>query len=303
MSAPGVRHGLLLPNAGYYADPARLVDVAVRAEESGWDGLFLWDHLMFARELRLPMADAWTVVTAILARTTRLRSGPLMTPLARRRPWKVARETTTLDHLSAGRLVLGAGLGAEPDLDFGAFGEPTGLRTRAAKLDEALRVLSGLWRGTEFSHTGEHYRVDRATFLPTPRSTDRHGHPAVTVWSAATWPASRIGALRRAARFDGVAPMVRDDRGHLRGPEPAELTAILNRLAELAPAQSPDRPYEVVALDRSRPGTGQAADRTGLLAAAGATWRIEAFDPWRRSPKELTGWLDAGPPDNDRSPV
>ncbi|MGF1425053.1 LLM class flavin-dependent oxidoreductase [Kitasatospora sp. LaBMicrA B282] len=291
-----MQHGLLLPNVGYYADPSRLVEFAVRAEEAGWDGVFLWDHLMMSRELRLPAVDAWTVVTGILTRTSRLRSGPLVTPLARRRPWKVARETVTLDHLSEGRLVLGVGLGADADLDFAAFGEAGGLRTRASKVDEALQVIASLWRGSEFSHTGEHYRVDRATFLPEPRSTSGRGEPGVPIWAAATWPASRPGALLRAARQDGIVPMVRGHGGHLRGPDAVELADILARLATLAPQEASVRTRDVVAIDSVTPGDGAAHERSAALAEVGATWRLEAFDPWRRSPKELTAWLDHGPP-------
>ncbi|MFH8386844.1 LLM class flavin-dependent oxidoreductase [Kitasatospora sp. NPDC018058] len=299
MSGPDgrpLRHALLLPNAGHYADPARLVEYAVRAEESGWDGLFLWDHLMLHRELRLPVADTWTAVTAVLARTRRLVSGPLVTPLARRRPWKVARESATLDRLSGGRLVLGVGLGAVGDLDFAAFGEEGGLRERAARVDESLEVLAGLWRGTEFSHQGPHYRVDRATFLPTPVA-DPHGRgPRVPVWGAATWPAAGSGALRRAAALDGVVPMVRAEGGGLRGPEADELAAILRRMDEVGSRPGPAG-REVAAVAVAAPGDPDAARaQSAALAAAGATWRLESFDPWRRTPRDLAEWLAAGPP-------
>lgn len=302
VTAASMRHGLLLPNAGYYATPARLVDFAVRAEESGWDGVFLWDHLMLSRELQLPVIDTWTVVATILARTRRLHAGPLVTPLARRRPWKVAREAATLDHLSGGRLILGVGLGAD-DLDFGAFGESANLRMRAEKVDEALQVLAGLWSGNEFSYAGRHYTVDRAAFLPTPTTAPHGAEPRVPIWAAAIWPASRPGALLRAAQLDGIVPMVREPGGRLRGPRPAELAAILARLESVRHSTAiPDSPptvahrRDVVAVDVAAPTDSAAAyGQAAALAATGATWRLESFDPWRRSPKQLDAWLDHGP--------
>lgn len=122
-----------------FTDSATLVDMAVDAEAAGWDGVFLWDHMQWDPQLGLDVHDPWVLLGAMSAHTERLRLGTLVTPLARRRPWMVAKHLTTLDHLSNGRAVLEAGLGEPSDADFGDFGDPDTRRDRAAVVDEALR--------------------------------------------------------------------------------------------------------------------------------------------------------------------
>ncbi|MDT0343989.1 LLM class flavin-dependent oxidoreductase [Streptomyces litchfieldiae] len=279
------RYGLLLPNAGTYADPRLLVGLARTAEDSGWDGVFLWDHLMLHRHLRLPVADTWTAVTAILASTRRIICGPLVTPLAARQPWKVARETATLDQLSGGRVVLGVGLGASGELDFAAYGDDPDLAGRAARTDEALALLDRLWSGEEVSHTGLRYRLDRVTHLPTPQRS------RVPVWVAATWPARAPGPLRRALRRDGIVPMVTDARGGLRGPDPGELAALL------PPADRRPAHWTVAVPGRTPPDDPTAARETvERHLDAGATWWLESFDPWSRDPAHAWSWARQGPP-------
>src|SRR4051794_4281352 len=111
----GIRYGVYLPPFGPLGDPADLVDLAVRAEAAGWDGVFLWDHVLPARP---PIADTWTVLGAIAQATERVLIGPMVTPLPRRRPWVVARQASTVSRLSRGRLVFGAGLGSDESGDF-----------------------------------------------------------------------------------------------------------------------------------------------------------------------------------------
>src|SRR5947209_17503121 len=149
-----MRFGVTVPNFGPYFQPRTLAALAAEAEAAGWDGFFLWDHVLFGD---MPAVDPWVALSAIALATERIRLGPLVTPLPRRRPVKLARETVSLDHLSGGRLILGAGNGVLSweldDLD-----EEADLRTRAAMLDEALAVLTGLWSGRPFSHQGAHYK-------------------------------------------------------------------------------------------------------------------------------------------------
>ncbi|MEV0731207.1 LLM class flavin-dependent oxidoreductase [Polymorphospora sp. NPDC050346] len=284
--ADGLRFGLLLPNAGYYADPGRLLQLARAAEESGWDGVFLWDHLLLDRATRLPLADSWTAVTAILAATRRIRGGPLVVPLAQRQPWKVARETVTLDHLSGGRLVLGVGLGASADTDFAAFGLDPAPAVRARRVDESLALLDRLWSGQEISHHGDRFRLDRVTFLPRPVQ-----RPRIPVWVAATWPAHGPGPLARAARRDGVVPMVREPGGGLRGPDRAELAAILAAVPDHPPGWTVAVPGRLPPADRPRARALAAGYRD-----AGATWWLESFDPWRRDPRQAWSWAGQEPP-------
>jgi alkanesulfonate monooxygenase SsuD/methylene tetrahydromethanopterin reductase-like flavin-dependent oxidoreductase (luciferase family) len=159
MSAPhkdregaGVRYGLNLPNGRPCGDAQSLAQLAALAEESGWDGVFLEDYIIYQNRQEVPTYDPWVALAAMAMQTERVRLGTEVTPLARRRPWKVARETVTLDHLSNGRLTLGIGLGSPDDISFALFGDGTQTAARATILDEALDVLVGLWSGQPFSY-------------------------------------------------------------------------------------------------------------------------------------------------------
>src|SRR5688500_2563825 len=188
-----MRFGLHVPN---FAAPEELVELGVTAERAGWDGMFLWDHLYGGPAFVVPMADPWVVLGALAVRTSTLRLGTSITPLARRRPQKVARESVTVDHLSNGRMVLGVGLGNPPE-EYTAFGEPSAPETLAAKLDEALEVVVGLWSGEPFDHDGAEYTVEGAQFRPPPVQ-----QPRIPVWAACVVP--HRAPLVRAARWDGV---------------------------------------------------------------------------------------------------
>ena len=178
---------------------SRLLDRPVAAEDNGWDAFFIWDHLLY-RDQRWPVADPTVVIAAVAARTSRIRFGVLMNQLARRRVGKVARESVTLDRLSGGRLILGAGLGSVPE-EFTAFGEPGDLRERAARLDESLEVLTELWRGEPVTFHSEHVTVTvtGVTMLPSPLQ-----QPRIPIWCGGRWP--NKAPFRRAARWDGVMP-------------------------------------------------------------------------------------------------
>ncbi|HLH46670.1 MAG TPA: LLM class flavin-dependent oxidoreductase [Acidimicrobiales bacterium] len=196
-----MRHALFVPPFGELAEPAAVVELAVAAEGRGWDGLFLWDHIKRPPWEPAEVADPWIVLAAVAAATTRLRLGPMITPLARRRPQKVARESVTLDRLSGGRLTLGVGLGVDTDGELGRFGEVTDDRLRADRLDEALDLLLALWSGDEVDHRGPHYRAEGVAFRPLPQQ-----QPRIPVWCAARGEGAPR-ALRRAARLDGLFPV------------------------------------------------------------------------------------------------
>ena len=164
--------GIHLPIFGPYGDALRLADLAAEAEEAGWDGFFLWDAVANA----LPLVDPWVALTAIALNTKRIRLGPLVTPLSRRRPWKVARETVSLDHLSHGRLILGAGSGGDPE-EFDDLGEARDPKIRAAMLEEGLEVLINLWSGKTFTFEGSYYHIQTAQFLPRPLQS-----PRIPIW-------------------------------------------------------------------------------------------------------------------------
>ena len=155
-------HGANLPIVGEFADPALLARLAAEAESAGWDGVFVWDTLLFNVETMPPVLDPWAMLAVIATSTTRVKIGPMIAQLARRRPWEVARQVLTLDHLSHGRFILGAGLGYAGEADFGHFGLPSGARARADLLDESLHVIAGLCSGEPFEHRGRHYTIKEA---------------------------------------------------------------------------------------------------------------------------------------------
>jgi alkanesulfonate monooxygenase SsuD/methylene tetrahydromethanopterin reductase-like flavin-dependent oxidoreductase (luciferase family) len=191
-----MRYGMFVAPFGELADPAAVAELAVKAEARGFDGLFLWDHIARPHHTSLPVADPWVTMAAVASRTERLLLGPMVTPLARRRPQVVARQMATLDQLSGGRLVFGAGLGVNTGGELSRFGEVDDDRERAGMLDEGLDLLCRLWSGEVVDHEGEHYRAEGVQFLPRPLQ-----RPRIPVWVAARSPRQR--PLRRAARFDG----------------------------------------------------------------------------------------------------
>lgn len=250
-----------------FAPPGELVALAVAAEQAGWDGAFYWDHLVWQPEFRLDVHDPWLLLGAAAARTERVTLGPMVTPLARRRPWVVAKQLATLDHLSQGRAVLGVGLGEPPEADFAAFGDPADPRERAARLDEGLAVLDGLLRGP-LDHAGAGLRV-RAELLPRPLQ-----RPRPPVWVAAVAPHRR--PLARALRWDGVVPLGPD--GTL---SPAALAGYLAGV---------ERPagWEVVVAQ----APGVPADE---YRDAGATWLVAGAWPAGDWLAELQDRVRAGP--------
>ena len=195
-----MRFGALVPQFGDYGHPNKLAVLAHEAEESGWDGFFIWDHIQV--NWPAPVADTTVALAAIALATRRMRIGPIVTPLFRRNPAKLARETVSLDHLSAGRMVLGAGLGGDWFGEISTFAGPQEARVRAAMLDEALAIVTGLWSGAKFSFDGVRYQVRDAQFIPAPVQ------PRIPIWLAGTWP--KKPPFRRAAHYDGVVPASTD---------------------------------------------------------------------------------------------
>jgi alkanesulfonate monooxygenase SsuD/methylene tetrahydromethanopterin reductase-like flavin-dependent oxidoreductase (luciferase family) len=193
-----MKYGVYISNFALQGDPNKFLELAVAAEDAGWDGFFMWDHNYAGKDQLI--ADSWITLAAIAARTEKIRIGTTVTPLPRRRPQTVAREVATLDILSKGRFILGVGLGGSSDNDYRKFGEDTTLKERAEKLDESLAILEGLWSGKPFSFSGKHYTIDEVTFNPRPIQ-----RPRVPIWCAGTWPIK--APFRRAARYDGVFPL------------------------------------------------------------------------------------------------
>jgi alkanesulfonate monooxygenase SsuD/methylene tetrahydromethanopterin reductase-like flavin-dependent oxidoreductase (luciferase family) len=234
-----------------FTDVATVLGIAEDAESAGWDGVFLWDHLQWSVDVAPPVHDPWVLLGAIARTTERVLLGTLVTPLSRRRPWVVAKQVMTLDHLSRGRAVLAVGLGEPPDRDFGDLGDEADPRARAALLDEGLEVVDGLFRGGPFEHRGEHFAV-RADYKPGPVQ-----QPRPPIWVAGVAPNRR--PLDRARRWDGVVPIAK--RAEL---SPDELAAYVGT--------PPRAGWDVVA--PWSPGVPAAE-----YADAGATWLVESTWP------------------------
>jgi alkanesulfonate monooxygenase SsuD/methylene tetrahydromethanopterin reductase-like flavin-dependent oxidoreductase (luciferase family) len=201
--------------------------------------------------------DPWIALTAIALNTSSIRFGPMVTSLPRRRPWKVARESVSLDHLSGGRLILGVGSGTWPH-EFEYLGEASDLRVRAAMLNEGLDVLTGLWSGKPFSYNGEHYKVQEALFLPPPIQS-----PRIPIWIAGTWPIK--APFRRAARNEMMTPgQVRD------------------MIKSINEHRDSSAPFDIVhAGITSGKDLAQDAAIVAEYAAVGVTWWMEAINPER----------------------
>ncbi|MHA2191720.1 MAG: LLM class flavin-dependent oxidoreductase [Candidatus Thorarchaeota archaeon] len=194
-----MQYGVYISNYILNGDPRNFVKLAKEAEECNWDGFFIWDHINPGPGFKNGVADPWITLSGIAAVTERIRVGTTVTPLTRRRPQKVARETASLDILSNGRLVLGVGLGGS-DAEFEYFGEDTSTRILAEKLDESLDIITGLWSGEPYSFQGKHYKVDEVTFKPTPIQK-----PRIPIWCAGSWPLKK--PFERAVKYEGVFPL------------------------------------------------------------------------------------------------
>jgi alkanesulfonate monooxygenase SsuD/methylene tetrahydromethanopterin reductase-like flavin-dependent oxidoreductase (luciferase family) len=270
-----MRLGLYIPLFDELADPALVARLCAEAEEAGWDGVFVWDQVRW-REPVVGVADPQITLAAIASATEHIRLGPMVTPLARRRPAKVARETATLDRLSGGRLTLGVGLGSDRFAgEYSITGEEVDDRRRARMVDEALDILEAAWSGELVRHRGEHYTVDAMRFLPRPMQ-----RPGIPIWVAGFYGKSK--PLRRAIRYQGFFPVGVEHPDQL-----AEMVDGLDRLRR-EEGKDPAEPFDVAV--ELEPGSDPAP-----FAAAGATWGLVAF-PWDPvSVDQVRGVIRAGP--------
>jgi alkanesulfonate monooxygenase SsuD/methylene tetrahydromethanopterin reductase-like flavin-dependent oxidoreductase (luciferase family) len=252
--------GFILP----FGDARTAADLAHEAEQAGWDGFFVLEPVWGV--------DAWVALTAAAMRTERIRLGPVLTPLSRRRPWKLANETATLDNLSNGRVILSVGLGDVDELE--PFSEVIDRKTRAELLDEGLEILTGLWRGQPFSYDGKHYTIK--TRFSSPLSSMQQ--PRIPIWVVGAWPSKK--SMQRALRYDGLLPQVlkpaNGTRRVAQKVDPDDLRAIREYIAA---NRTDSRPFDIV-IEGDTPGDNrqEAARVVAQWAEAGATWWLEA--PW-----------------------
>jgi alkanesulfonate monooxygenase SsuD/methylene tetrahydromethanopterin reductase-like flavin-dependent oxidoreductase (luciferase family) len=267
-----MKYAIYLPTYEPFGHPRVIADLAKDAEEAGWDGMFIWDDVAGHTK---DMADPWISLAAAAVQTRRIRLGALVTPLARRRPWKFARETASLDQLSGGRLVVGVGVGGGQD-QYGDLGDEPDQRKRGEMLDEALQIVTGLWSGQPYQFEGRYYHLKTTTFRPCPVQ-----QPRIPIWAAGRWPHQR--PLARMARWDGMFPLLGDDAG----PEEqlARLKKTVTAVMELRKEQLPEiaaAPFDVLwvwGTSPDRPDQNQ--ELLAGFAAAGVTWYLESLEPSR----------------------
>jgi hypothetical protein len=278
-----MRYGIVIPGG----DPASQCELAQAAEEARWDGVFVPDGIAIQDFSGNPMAlfDPWVMLAAIAAKTQRIRIGPLIAAVPRRRPWKLARETGTIDHLSNGRLILAAGLGAAPDDGaFAKVGEPTDLKTRAELMDECLAIVNGLWTGKPFSFTGKHYRVDSMTMIPPPVQK-----PRIPTWVVGVWPKPK--SMNRVLHWDGI--VVQKYKGEPgQKADPQDIGAIRDFVQQHRKSSDP---FDIVTggvTPKKNPKS--VLPYVKSLADAGATWWIE--EVWGQSEKDVLRRIQEGPP-------
>jgi alkanesulfonate monooxygenase SsuD/methylene tetrahydromethanopterin reductase-like flavin-dependent oxidoreductase (luciferase family) len=265
-----------------------MAELAHDADEGGWDGVFVSDHVTVRTDDGpQPVADPWIALAAIAMATKRVHLGPMVAALPRRRPWQLATETATLDQLSNGRLILGVGSGSALDWSFAPFDEEMDLKTRAEMLDEGLDLLAAFWSGEPVNHDGKHYQVHDAQLLPRPVQT-----PRIPVWVAGTWPHPR--PFRRAARWDGFFADVEGvdwTLGQIQTPD--HLRAMVDFVRALRPI---DETFDVVIGGSTPRKPAEGAAFLAPYVAAGLTCWIEAIHPMFGTLAEFRTRLRQGPP-------
>ena len=276
-----------IPNhTGDYADVRLVAEVAHEAEEAGWDGFFVWDHIG-ANWGESHVSDPWIMLTAIALKTERMRIGPMVTPIPRRRPWKLAREIVTLDQLTHGRVVLGVGTGS--GAEYSSYHERESNKEHGEMLDEGLEVLLQLWSGEAFDYHGQYYQLDNVRHLPKPVQ-----QPRIPIWVAGNWPNKK--PMQRAAHWDGAFPLGKD----LGFNEQMSPTAIRECLDYIQGQQSPERaaqPYDVLhwGLLEGKDNEADAA-LVETYAEAGVTWWVENICWERGSLQQQREYIRKGPP-------
>jgi alkanesulfonate monooxygenase SsuD/methylene tetrahydromethanopterin reductase-like flavin-dependent oxidoreductase (luciferase family) len=286
----GVRYSINIPNFGDFADARAVAKVASAAEAAGWDAVFVWDHVVHDKQARRgqPFGDPWMLLTAAALATSRLRLGTLVTPVARRRPEQLARQVATLDALSGGRVIFGAGLGGPIEDEFASFGDTTDPVVLASRLDEGLKLLSRYWSGETVDHDGPNYRVRQTALLPATVQ-----RPRPPVWIAGYWPNRR--PMRRAAEWDGAVPLFKT-AGHGQAPSPNEVRDLAGYIAQQRGDRASET-FDIIVGGVSEPSA--AAELLTPLQQAGATWwdeRQVQTNPDLYGAEAVLRRIEAGPP-------
>ena len=273
------RFGLYIPNFGELSKPSNITKLARTAEDNGWNGIFLWDHIPV--EASMPAYDPWLLLTLIATNTEQIHLGTTVTPLARRRPQKIAKEVATLDHISGGRVILGVGLGGKKE--YVAYGESYKPRKVAEKLDECLEIIQLLWTGEPVDYQGRHYSVT-AQHSPKPVQSQ------IPIWVGGNWPNKR--PFSRAAKYQGVFPLKARARGFEESLIEGDYVDILDYIGQNG---GDLENYDVVKSVYSDSDSEKNSWIQGYVDV-GVNWVLECLDPWRGSVESLFEVVERGPP-------
>jgi alkanesulfonate monooxygenase SsuD/methylene tetrahydromethanopterin reductase-like flavin-dependent oxidoreductase (luciferase family) len=246
--------------------------------------VFLEDYIFWQGHAKIPMYDPWIALAAMAMRTTQVALGTTVTPLPRRRPWKLAKEMVTLDHLSGGRMILGIGLGdtVTDDLSFSAVGEEMQVKRRAKMLDEALEVITGLWGGKAFLYSGEFFRVEVSRFLPRPVQ-----RPRIPIWVGGGYPLK--GPTARAARYDGA--IMYKQGSHVMSPDDIRALA-----AGIKEKRGTLKGYDICSGGGPRgKNWDKERDHIRAVGEAGVTWWSEYIPPTAGDFEAISKLLERGP--------
>lgn len=273
-----MKYGFVIPGGNL----TTILDLAEQAELAGWNGIFYWDGI-YIEEVPL-MYDAWTVLAAMALRTKKIRIGAMLTAVNRRRPWKLAREAVTVDHLSNGRLIIPVGLGALDDGGYSKVGEPQDRKVRAELLDEGLEIMRGLWTGKPFSYEGKYHKIGKMTFRPRP--IQKQGIP---IWVVGAWP--RMKSTQRALKYDGLIPTKKGQEGSSGG---VTLDDVLDIKQFIRRNRKAKTPFDIVYEGQTPVGNRKkGAEIVRPWEKAGVTWSIESR--WSK-PHEALPRIKQGPP-------
>ncbi len=286
-----IKYSLNMPNFGTYSDINILMKLAKDAEEAGWDGFFLWDHMYLSSRLERnnqfgeSFTDPWIALTAIATVTTKIKIGTYVTPLPRRRPWKLAREIVSLDRLSKGRLILGIGLG-NPNFEYEGFGEEENLKIRSQKCDEGLEILEGLLSGNPFSYDGNHYKIKEVIFKPKPFNKK------IPIWIAGRWPYKN--PFKRAAKYDGVCPICAKYEGS--SPRSLYNSDVEEIIFYIKKFRKNMENYDIIIAGKTPIDKIEAKKIIEPYIDVGATWWSETINDWRGPYEEMLKHIIKGPP-------
>jgi alkanesulfonate monooxygenase SsuD/methylene tetrahydromethanopterin reductase-like flavin-dependent oxidoreductase (luciferase family) len=278
-----MKFGINIPNFGYFGEPQNITYLSELVEKSGWDGLFIWDHVQAFPEWHrgLPFIDPWIALSIISMKTEKIFLGPYITPLPRRRPWQVYRQATSIDHLSKGRLMLGFGIGT-PEFDFSSFGDTSDPKIKGEMLDEALEIINKFQTQEPFSYNGKYYNLNDVLLNPGPYKKK------IPIFIAGQWPNKK--PMRRAAKFDGVVPISSTWPEYL---SPDEINELHQYIVS---HRTRDDPIEIMVGGITPSDKSEGKSIIKKYEKVGMTWWSEDINAIRGPIDELIERIETGPP-------